>query len=55
MLNHLFSGCLKPVCVAAGLGEPPSEFCTTCNDSKAIHSTLKQFFGFKKNEWPVFK
>ena len=37
----------KPVRVAAGLGDPLSEFCT-------INSALKQFLGFKKNEWPVF-
>ena len=31
--------------VAAGLGDPPSEFYT--NDSKAINSALKQFLGFR--------
>ena len=38
--------------MAAGLGDPPSEFCT--NDSEAINSALKQFLGFKKSDWPVF-
>ena len=38
--------------VAAGLGDPPSEFCT--NDSEAINSALKQFLRFKKSDWPVF-
>ena len=40
---------LKPVRVAAGLGDPPAEFCT--NDSEA---TLKQFLNFKKLDWPTF-
>ena len=43
---------LYSVRVAAGLGDPPSEFCT--NDSEAINSALKQFLGFKKSDWPVF-
>ena len=43
---------LKPVRVAAGLGDPPSEFCT--NDSEAINSTLKQFLHFKRSDWPTF-
>ena len=43
---------LYPIRVAAGMGDPPSEFCT--NDSEAINSALKQFFGFKKSDWPVF-
>ena len=38
--------------MAAGLGDPPSEYCT--NDSEAINSALKQFLGFKKSDWPVF-
>lgn len=38
--------------MAAGLGDPPSEFCT--NDSEALNSSLKQFLGFKKSDWPVF-
>lgn len=43
---------LYSVRVPAGLGDPPSEFCT--NDSEAINSALKQFLGFKKSDWPVF-
>lgn len=43
---------LCSVRVAAGLGDPPSEFCT--NDNEAINSMLKQFLGFKKSDWPVF-
>ena len=43
---------LYPIRVASGLGDPPSEFCT--NDSEAISSSLKQFLGFKKSDWPVF-
>ena len=41
---------LYPIRVAAGMGDPPSEFCT--NDSEAINSALKQFLGFKKSDWP---
>jgi len=43
---------LRPIRIAAGLGDPPSEFCT--NDSEAINSSIKQFLGFKKSDWPVF-
>ena len=38
--------------LAAGLGDPPSEFST--NDSEAINSAIKQFVKFKKCDWPVF-
>ena len=37
---------------AAGLGDPPSVFCT--NNSEAINSALKRFLAFKKSEWPIF-
>ena len=43
---------IYPIRVAAGLGDPPSEFCT--NDSESINSSLKQFLGFKKSDWPIF-
>ena len=43
---------LRPVRVAGGLGDPPSEFCT--NDSEAINSAIKQSLHFKKSDWPVF-
>ena len=43
---------IRSVREAAGLGDPPSEFCT--NDSEAINSALKQFLAFKKSEWPIF-
>ena len=43
---------LRPIRIAAGLGDPPSEFCT--NDSEAINSSIKQFLHFKKSDWPIF-
>ena len=43
---------LHSIRVAAGLGDPPSEFCT--NDSEAINSSIKQFLHFKKSDWPIF-
>ena len=43
---------LHPIRVAAGLGDPPSEFCT--NDSEAINSSIKQFFHFMKSDLPIF-
>ena len=43
---------LRPIRIAAGLGDPPSEFCT--NDSKAIKPFIKQFLHFKKSDLPIF-
>jgi len=43
---------LKPVCESVGLGDPPAEFNT--NDSESTNSSVKQFLGFKKPDWPVF-
>ena len=43
---------LCPIRIAAGLGDPSSEFCT--NDSEAIYSSIKQFLHFKKVNWPIF-
>ena len=50
--EEIKSTMLRPVRVAAGLGDPPSEFCT--NDSEAINSSIKQFLHFKKSDWPIF-
>lgn len=50
--EEIKSTMLCPVRVAAGLGDPPSEFCT--NDSEAINSAIKQSLQFKKSDWPVF-
>ena len=50
--DEMMKTMLYPVRVAAGLGDPPSEFCT--NDSEAINSSIKQFMGFMKSDWPVF-
>ena len=50
--NTVVANMLKPVRRAAGLGDPPEEFCT--NDSKAINSALKQFVRYKKFDWPTF-
>ena len=38
--------------MAAGLGDPPSQYCT--NDSEAINSAVKQYLQFKKSDWPTF-
>lgn len=43
---------LKPVRESVGLGDPPTEFNT--NDSESTNSSVKQFLGFKKYDWPVF-
>ena len=43
---------LKPVRESVGLGDPPAEFNT--NDSESTNSSVKQFLGFKKSDWPVF-
>ena len=51
-VDEIKSTMLKPVRRAAGLGDPPMEFCT--NDSESINSTIKQFFNFKKSDWPTF-
>ena len=50
--NTVVANMLKPVRRAAGLGDPPREFCT--NDSEAINSALKQFPSYKKFDWPTF-
>ena len=50
--EEIKSTMIQSVREAAGLGDPPSEFCT--NDSEAINSTLKQFLSFKKSDWPIF-
>ena len=50
--EEIKSTMLRSVREAAGLGDPPSEFCT--NDSEAINSALKQFLAFKKSDWPIF-
>ena len=50
--EEIKSTMIRSVREAAGLGDPPSEFCT--NDSEAINSALKQFLAFKKSEWPIF-
>ena len=50
--EEIKSTMIRSVREAAGLGDPPSEFCT--NDSEAINSALKQFLGFKKPDWPIF-
>ena len=42
---------LKPVHESVGLGDP-AEFNT--NDSEPTNSSVKQFLGFKKSDWPVF-
>ena len=50
--EEIKSTMIRSICEAAGLSDPPSEFCT--NDSEAINSALKQFLAFKKSDWPVF-
>ena len=50
--EEIKSTMIRSVREAAGLGDPPSEFCT--NDSEAINSALKQFLAFKKSDWPIF-
>ena len=50
--EEIKSTMLRPTRIAAGLGDPPSEFCA--NDSEAINSSIKQFVQFKKSDWPVF-
>ena len=51
--NEIKTTMLKPIRRAAGLGDPPAEFCT--NDSEAINSTLKQFLNFKKSDCATFR
>jgi len=50
--EEIKSTMLRPIRIAAGLGDPPSEFCT--NDSEAMNSSIKQHLKFKKSDWPVF-
>ena len=51
-VEEIKSTMLRPIRIAAGLGDPPSEYCT--NDSEAMNSSIKQFVHFKKSDWPVF-
>lgn len=50
--EEIKSTMIQSIRIAAGLGDPPSEFCT--NDSEVINSALKQFLAFKKSDWPIF-
>lgn len=51
-VEEIKSTMIRSIREAAGLGDPPSEYCT--NESEAINSALKQFLAFKKSDWPVF-